>query len=207
MMNNYFNIALVLSIGIHLILLGGLPFNLIRSKKEPSRQPKIEFIKIQEQKSIRLAKETSFKKPPPYLDIKKELLNIEKTNEPLFKKPVAKSSLINAKEVVFLKSKEALDSLPAYINYYEKIREKVRSAAYTNFNSAVSGRIFLHFTLDNSGSLINIYLDENTSSNSGMLKRIAKISVESSSPFPKFPKELNHFKTLTFNLSIHFKTN
>jgi len=40
-----------------------------------------------------------------------------------------------------------------------------------------------------------------------ILKKIAEDSIEKSSPFPKFPKELAKFNTLTFNLSIQFKTN
>lgn len=93
------------------------------------------------------------------------------------------------------------------MNYYEKIRERIKKIAYENFNVNSSGKVFLNFTINNSGNLIAIYLDEKNSSAPQILKRIAKDSIEKSSPFPKFPKELEKFNTLTFNLSIQFKTN
>ena len=206
-MNNYFNLALGVSLCVHILLLGGIPFNIINFEKKSFHQPKTEFINEQPKELLRLAKDTSFKEPPPYLDLKKDILDIQKTKERIFTKPETKNSLTNIKEVVFLKSKDDMDSFPAYINYYEEIREKVKNAAYNSFRSRSTGRIYLNFTLDNSGNLVNIYLNNSTSTSSAILKRVAKDSVETSSPFPKFPKELGQFKTLTFNLAIHFKSN
>lgn len=209
-MRNYFNIALGLSITVHIIVLAGVPINQFLFRDQSLPQPKTEFMRVKKEapkKDLQITKETSLKEPPPYLDLQKQLLNLKKTSKVALKKPSIDNTILNAKEVVFIKSREELDAYPAYVNYYERIREKIRKEAYANFKFNLSGRIILSFIVNNRGQLIVINLDEKNSSHSGILQRIAERSIKNSSPFPKFPKELKKFKTLTFNLSIHFKSN
>ncbi|MBN2119438.1 MAG: TonB C-terminal domain-containing protein [Candidatus Omnitrophica bacterium] len=207
-MKSYFNRALAISLGLHIALMGGFPSRTaFKIKNEDVIQPKIEFVEIKKDKSIQLHEKPSLKDPPPYIDIKKELLSLKKTRNTAFEKPNSSSTILNTKEVVFQKTKDELDSFPAYINYYEQIRETIRRAAYSGFHSKTSGKVFLNFTVDNSGNLVSIYLDPDNSSQSRLLRRIAMDSIEASSPFPRFPSELTQFKTLTFNLSIHFRNN
>ena len=207
-MKRHFNTALTLSLGIHLALLGGLPNGLVlKSEDKKQIQPKIEFVEVEKKERIKLTERSAFQEPPPYVDLKKDLLSLKKTKNTALRKPAVSRASLSTKEVVFIKSREELDSFPAYINYYEQIRERVRRAAYSNFHSTSSSRVFLNFTVDNSGNLIAVYLDERNSSRSERLRTVAKNSIASSSPFPSFPKELKQFQTLTFNLSIHFRNN
>ena len=207
-MKSPFNTALALSLGLHLALLGSLPHILVSNVEDKKpKQPKIEFVEVEKKERIRLTKKNAFQEPPPYVDLKNDLLSLGKTKNTVLRKPTVNKTALSAKEVVFVKSKEELDSFPAYINYYERIREKVRQAAYSSFHSTSSGRVFLNFTVDNLGNLLAVYLDERSSSRSERLRTIAKKSIEVSSPFPEFPVELKQFQTLTFNLSIHFRNN
>lgn len=209
-MRNYFNIALGLSISIHIIILGGVPINLPIFRNQSLPQPKTEFIPVKKElpkRNLQIVKESSLKEPPPYLDLQKQLLNLKKARKTALKKPSINNTILNTKEVVFIKSREELDAYPAYVNYYERIRERIRKEAYRNFKFNVSGRIVLTFTVNNRGQLIIMNLDDKNSSHSSILRKIAQWSIKNSSPFPKFPNELKKFKTLTFNLSIHFKSN
>ena len=207
-MRSPFNTALALSLGLHLALLGGLPHVLVSNVEDKKpKQPKIEFVETEKKERLRLTKENIFQEPPPYVDLKNDLVSLKKAKNTALRKPTVNKTSLNAKEVIFVKSKEELDSFPAYINYYERIRERVRRAAYSSFHSTSSGRVFLNFTVDNVGNLLAVYLDERNSSRSERLRTIAKRSIEVSSPFPEFPSELRQFQTLTFNLSIHFRNN
>jgi len=207
-MKSYFPLALVISLGIHIAVIGGLPHFPFSSFKKPSlKSPETKFIEAKK-KEITSPKKIFSKIPPPYLDVKKEFFLTSKTKNNSFRKIQLKNDiLLNLKELILTKTKQELDSYPPYMNYYEKIREKIKKVAYENFNVNSSGKVFLNFTIDSSGNLIAIYLDEKNSSAPQILKKIAKDSIEKSSPFPKFPKELAKFNTLTFNLSIQFKTN
>ncbi len=207
-MKSYFPLALVISLGVHIVIIGGLPhFPLSSFKKSPLKSPETKFIEVKK-KEINPPKKIFSKIAPPYLDVKKELFSTSETKNNSFRKIKLKNDiLLNPKELILTKTKQDLDSYPPYMNYYEKIRERIKKIAYENFNVNSSGKVFLNFTINNSGNLIAIYLDEKNSSAPQILKRIAKDSIEKSSPFPKFPKELEKFNTLTFNLSIQFKTN
>ncbi|MCD6539455.1 MAG: TonB C-terminal domain-containing protein [Candidatus Omnitrophica bacterium] len=207
-MKNYFPLALVISLGIHIVIIGGLSHFPLSSFKKPSlKSPETKFIEVKKKK-ITSPKKIFSKIPPPYLDVKKEFfLSPEKKNNSFKKIQLKNDVLLNLKELILTKTKQELDSYPPYMNYYEKIREKIKKVAYENFNVNFSGKVFLNFTIDSSGNLITIYLDEKNSSAPQILKKIAEDSIEKSSPFPKFPKELAKFNTLTFNLSIQFKTN
>ena len=206
-MRNYFNWALVISIGIHLIILTGIPnFYSPSFKKTKLTPPKTEFIEIKKEK-INLPQKFFSETPPPYLELKKSLSQIRKIESISLKKIKLQTTILNPKELVLTKTKQELDSYPPYMDYYEKIREKIKETAYKNFTINSSGKVFINFTINNSGNLISLYLDEKNSNAPRTLKELAKSSIEKSAPFPKFPEELKRFRTLTFNLSIQFKSN
>ncbi len=214
-MNNWFNIALTISISIHIAIVGIAAYTSFDFKKNNTEQKReeteIKFTNVkpeQEKKQNLNDKRRIIKEPPPYLDLKEQLVNLEKTSKPQLKKPEIKDITMAKRKVVFNKPTEQLDSMPAYINYYEKIRNKIRKTAYSNYKSEISGKIFLNFTVNKEGELTEIALDQEQSiDSSDYLKNIALSSIRNSSPFPKFPKKLEKFGTLNFNLSIHFKRN
>ncbi len=209
-MKSFFNIALILSAGIHIAIIGFSPFNPFDFYRNVPEDPKTEFIKIEQRqikKEAKLSNKTPLKEPPPYLDLKDQLVSLKKTENIMLEKPQIERPERNKKSVIFTKPRQKLDSMPAYINYYEKIRNKIRKAAYSNYMPTESGKILLNFTVDLKGKLLDIELKEGQTVKSNYLSRLAISSIKNSSPFPKFPAELKEFGTLTFNLSIHFKSN
>jgi len=209
-MKSFFNLALLLSAGIHIIIIGFSPYNPFDFTKTFNKDPKTEFTKIEQKElkeEINLADKVHLQEPPPYLDIKNQLVTLKKTEKPILQKPQITRPERSKKSVVFTKPPQKLDSIPAYINYYEKIRNKIKNAAYSNYIPTESGKIFLNFTVDTKGGLLDISFQEGKPIKSNYLAELALQSIKKSSPFPEFPQELKEFGTLTFSLSIHFKSN
>lgn len=209
-MKNNFVIPLGLSVGIHLLVLAGPSFSLPGFKKETSKKTQVRFIpsdSVKVFKKIRRPyKKENFSKAPPYLDLKKQLLTLKKINRVKLRKPLLlKKSNFLSKEILLSKPREKLDSLPAYVNYYENIREKIRKNAYVYYQEDFSGKVSLSFVLDNKGRLIQVETEDRQVSY--YLRTIALKSIEEASPFPEFPPELEKYKTLAFKLTIHFKKN
>ena len=92
------------------------------------------------------------------------------------------------------------------MGYYRLIRERIRNSAYHNYNSQKKGEVLLSFLIGKDGSLKEVDLDPQSIKN-GNLRKIALRSVQESAPFPKFPKELQRYTRLQFNISIYFKNN
>lgn len=90
------------------------------------------------------------------------------------------------------------------MSYYQLVREKIRRAAFRNYNGSEKGEIVLSFVISSDGYLQKIMLIEGSSPTSGYLEGIAISSVKSASPFPAFPKELN-YSQLPFKLVIVFE--
>jgi len=204
-----FKTALILSLVFHLIAITFLPGKLLNTDRIRSPQIKTEFISPKNEFAIRKAISLlkPVKKAPPYLDMKKQMLGLKPSRNLFLKKPKINKGQMASKEIIFTKPKEKLDSLPAYINYYDNIRRKIRETAYSYYNISKSGRVFLNFTIDKSGKLINVSIDGNKSSAEEGLKNKAVKSIKDSVPFPSFPPDLKQFESLTFSLSIYFKSN
>lgn len=210
-MNSYFNFALIISVILHITIIGIAAFGPFSMKqKQKPKKAETDLVKIEEKQT----QETKIKKrdkliktPPPYLDLKDQLLNLKENNRPNFKNTEIKKVTRAKKKVVFNKPKESLDSMPAYVNYYEKIRNKIRNFAYSSYKKDISGKILLTFTVLHTGNIKNININQNKSTNSNYLHNIALQSIKKASPFPEFPDKLSEFKKLNFNLSIHFKRN
>jgi len=204
-----FKTALALSLAFHLAVITFLPRKFLNTEKTTARQIKTEFIspknKILSRKVIRPLKPA--KKAPPYLDMKKQMLGLKPSRNLLLNKPKINKGQMASKEIIFTKPKEKLDSMPAYINYYDNIRRRIKQTAYSYYNTSKSGRVFLNFTIDKTGKLINVSIDENKSSAPAGLKDKALKSVKGSVPFLSFPPDLKQFESLTFSLSIYFKSN
>jgi len=150
------------------------------------------------------------KTPPPF---------VEKTSPPAAAaKPVAalkpdtfKPALVQA-EAAYLKKKISLPEMadpqktnnPSYMSYYQLVREKIRRAAFRNYNSKETGEVGLSFVISSDGTLQRVMLIEGSTSASGYLEGIAISSVKAASPFPSFPKELD-YPSLPFKLAIVFE--
>ena len=210
-MKKHLNLAIGLSLAIHTVIFAGLPpffhaqhKSINKEKGEKVRE--IEIVPQEIEKTIK-AREVDFpewKSAPPYIDnIMDRLLKNTINNLSLNKARMIEES---PKGIVLSEapSEEDLKRMPAYMDYYHLIRERIKNNAYQLYKSKEEGEIFLSFTLFNNGNLESFYLGEE-SVNSKRLRGTALKSVEHASPFPFFPRELKTYDRLRFNISICFK--
>lgn len=146
---------------------------------------------------------TDKRQAPPFID--KIALPVP-ANSPARDKPTGIKSpgvdfkkRITTPEIDYAKVKS-----PAYMNYYELIREKIRKCAYQNYFSSETGNVYAAFTVLSNGSLSNIKIIDAKTNASNYLKETAKKSVYAATPFPAFPKELD-YPELSFNVVIAFE--
>jgi len=206
-MKNYLWLFLLLSLGLHILLFAGLPSHFKNNKKAKALTKDMEVISekmVETRKNISLDQNQS-KKPPPYM---KNFLGrlIVKKNIPALIKP--EFAELNIKKIILseIPHDKKLKKIPAYMDYYHIIREKIKKNAYRNYRTKDKGIIFLTFTIANNGKLENVYLDKN-SINNRFLKTVALQRIQKASPFPAFPKELQKYEHLQFDISIYFKNN
>ena len=209
-MKNYWNLALIISVAIHTALITGLPSLPSRNitlKKE--KQPKTE-IKMMPQKIEKIIKrEEKLKKmenPPPFVDNFMRRLIPGKRTSPTFNKPkiIAKTT-----KVVTLSETprdEKLKKIPAYMDYYRFIREKIRETAFNHYDSRTEGEVFVSFVITNNGNVDTLSVGQESAAEKS-LQKIALQSVKNAAPFPPFPPELKDYARLHFNISIYFKNN
>jgi outer membrane biosynthesis protein TonB len=100
---------------------------------------------------------------------------------------------------------KALKKIPAYANYYHLIRDKIRTKAFSYYDSSTVGDMYLVFTVLSDGRLENLSVKEKESLGSEFLRQIAISSIKDASPFPPFPDELKKYEHLQFSVSISFK--
>jgi len=147
--------------------------------------------------------------PPPFID--REALT--RANMRAMRKEVVfdRPALVNKPDIIAVKKKITLPAIdmakignPSYINYYQLVREKIRRAAYQNYNRNETGEVYITFVISEAGYLKEVRLVEEKTQAADYLKEIALASVRNASPFPNFPKELD-YSQLTFNVVISFE--
>jgi len=209
---NGWNLALCLSLTIHLAVFAAIPRIIMRdSTVKTKNKPKeieiiTETIKRPKSRLIRKYQKPMLKEtPPPYLNnlmnkvftIKNNTINIDKPR-------ILDRNLKNIILAKLPKEKE-LRKNPAYMDYYQLIRERIRLKAYRYYNSDKQGEVFLTFIISNDGKLEGLYLNNTSSSDKGLVE-ISLRSIKDASPFPAFPPQLK-YPQLQFNISIYFKNN
>jgi len=205
---------LCLSLAIHIAIFAVIPRIIIRNSlpRKENKPKEIEIItETIRRKKPRLARKEYprpiLKEPvPPYLNkiankiftIKHKDVNIDKPNIMLDN---------NLKNIILAKlpKEEELRRNPAYMDYYQLIRERIRAKAYRYYNSGRKGEVFLTFIISNDGKLKGLYLNS-TSSEDKDLVEVSLRSIKDASPFPPFPPQLK-YPRLQFNISIYFKNN
>jgi TonB family protein len=218
-----FQIALLISVITHGVILVQNSHLKLFATKKIEQKLEVSYIKnLQELKIepiIAPPKKESFMKssskimaqksiPPPFIDKEnifrnsKEILSQKYTfNKPSFIKP----------DIIAIRKKITLPPIgldkinnPTYISYYQIVREKIRRAAYQNYNRAEVGEEYLSFAILSDGSLKEVQLVQEKSSPSAYLREIALRSIKEASAFPNFPKELD-YPQLSFNVVISFE--
>ena len=95
---------------------------------------------------------------------------------------------------------------PKYLSYNETIRQKIRQRAYAYVDHPdfKAGEVYLTFVLGADGVLKQIKIIEDKTHANNYLRSIGQRSIQESSPFSPFPKDLS-YPELTFNVVISFE--
>lgn len=220
--NRVFLAALIISVTAHgLILLQNTHFpHFLRQKKEEKIE--LSYIK-QPEKEVPPEKPQPLKKEPflklPAKITADKLLSFAKRekinkNNRQFSQDARfnlnRPTLIKP-DIIAIKKKITIPPIeinkinnPAYINYYQVVREKIRRAAYHNYLRIEIGEVYLSFVVSHDGLVKEMRLNEDKSSPNLYLHQTALNSIKDASPFPGFPKELD-YPQLSFNVVISFE--
>ncbi len=229
--NRLFINALLISFFLHAGLVVFLSIKKAQLKIKPQNKIDVSYQRIkevqQEQpkaakiKKIDLAKEDQ--KTSHQVDILSKKNNLPEMLDPTLKDVAKfdKSVAFNTKEmpsqlsalggerkidVPVLKSEKITN--PKYLSYNDTIRQKIRQRAYIYIDNPdfESGEVYLTFVVFSNGTLSQVKVIEEKTHASEYIKNIGIRSIQESSPFPSFPKDLN-YPELTFNVVISFKLN
>jgi outer membrane biosynthesis protein TonB len=214
--------AFIISAIIHAGLFA--PFynqHLLRQELEKKNTTVVDYVVLKEiATAIATNKEVVIKKPETLrVDIQKEI-TVKPQPAAQVKaddKKSAKSSKL--KERTKAHKKDALKNAPVtaaqkeaqvkqnkdYINYYQLIREKIRSRLKDNYQYYNrEGEVRLSFVLTQNGSLLSYAIDRANSTQDEVLLNITTTSLKAVSPFPALPRSLSMSK-MSFNIVISFK--
>jgi hypothetical protein len=96
---------------------------------------------------------------------------------------------------------------PVYVSYYQIVRNRIKDRAYFNYVNAGkfdAGEVYLAFMLDSNGAIKEIHIVEERTRANQHLRQVSMRSIQESSSFPPFPKELN-YPELSFNVVISYE--
>ncbi|RJP28831.1 MAG: hypothetical protein C4533_03305 [Candidatus Omnitrophota bacterium] len=215
-----FQIALLISLFLHSAIFIQANFFHNNPAKIKEKEVEINYLKeIKQVKEKQLFKsellEMKAPKAAPDSSLLKPIIEKDKfipgnktpgLTEPVFKKPTyAKPDIISVKKKISLPPIDLnkIDN-PSYISYYQIVRERIKRAAYQNYNGQETGETQITFIIDADGTLRDARLIQEKSSASQYLKKITLDSIDEASPFPPFPKELD-YPQLSFNVVISFE--
>jgi len=224
-------IAIVLSFGLHLVLLSPVP-GIGKSQRDAApKSVEVTYVTAVEEKptqkkavaaqpppaqaaKVTLKDETPTAKPKETpaqkdKDTKQEMPSIAKTDQKRRSDEVLPSK---KNEAAFLP--EATIDLTAItphagdsesLNFLTSVRDKISIYVHRNYSPSMGeGEALLHFILNSDGSVQSVdIIDDGSRSNDG-LKRLCIESIRLSSPFKAFPKALD-LPTATFKITISFK--
>ena len=214
--------AIVISAIIHAGLFA--PFynqHLLRQELEKKNTVVVDYVILKEiAAAIATDKEVVLKAPEtPRIDIQKE---VAVKPQPAVQgkadnKKNAKSGKLkertksHKRDAVKDSSKEAakyeaqLKQDKDYVNYYQLIREKIRSRLKDNYQYySREGEVYLSFVLTQNGSLLSYAIDRSKSTQDEVLLHITATSLKAISPFPALPRSLSMSK-MSFSIVISFK--
>jgi outer membrane biosynthesis protein TonB len=222
MAEDFFLLALILSLTAHLTVGGGSMF----IKKEESTKVKTRKMEVLYSKPKKEEPKPELKKPKPVEDIplpekvEKITLHDSLSSVVLVKEHVqqqdplkvyervpdkVRSFNMAAKKTVSVPplQSEKINN-PSYANYYSLVRGRIKQRAYFNYSEYYAGEVYLTFILTKDGTLKELQILEQRTTGGQYLRTIGLKSVKEAVPFPPFPKELN-YPELTFNVVISFQ--
>ncbi|MDP3730791.1 MAG: hypothetical protein Q8R14_04635 [Candidatus Omnitrophota bacterium] len=214
--------AFIISAMIHAALF--TPFynqHLLRQELEKKNTVVVDYVILKEiAAAIATNKEIVLKRPKtPRIDIQKEI-TVKPQPAPQVKSDNRKSAksdrlkertMSHKRDAVKDPSGEAakketqLKQSRDYVNYYQLIRERIRSRLKDNYQYYNrEGEVHLSFVLTQNGSLLSYAIDRSKSTQDEVLLQITAASLKAISPFPALPRSLSMSK-MSFNVVISFK--
>jgi len=144
-------------------------------------------------------------KPQPANQVKADDKNSARSKELKAKAKSRRRDAAKDPSAEAAKKEARLKQSTDYVNYYQLIREKIRSRlkeSYQYYNR--EGEVYLSFVLTQNGSLLSYSIDHSKSTQDQVLLNITATSIKAISPFPALPRSLSSSK-MSFNLAISFK--
>ena len=146
--------------------------------------------------------------PPPYIDREKVFA---RSSMPVSKSANFTKPAFLTVDSLAIKRKITLPPIdmgkidnPAYISYYQIVREKIRRSAFQNYTRGETGEVYISFVISRDGYLKDVRLVEEKSVRSVYLRGVALKSISDVVPLPDFPKDLDYAQ-LSFNIVISFE--
>lgn len=221
----FFRIALVISFVLHSFILFGFFQSRAELKqleeklKEKKRDMNFEVKPKKEFKPVNVKKIKPESSPPKYRssEVKKtrdSAMPLVRENKPVLnhfqsldKRPEKLKGIKVSRQVAVPVLQSSKIDSPAYVTYYQIVRDRIRQKAqeaYNSYEQVKSGNVYMTFILLANGELKQIRIIKDKSVPDAYLHRIGLESVDLASPFPAFPEELK-YPELTFNIVITFQ--
>lgn len=220
MTEDFFLLALILSLSVHLTVGGGSM--LIKNKEEKKVKTRKMEVLYTKPKKEELKAEPQKPKPVEELPqiAEKITLHDSLSSVVLVKEHVQQQDPLKVYERVPEKVRsfnmaakktvsvpplqsEKINN-PSYANYYSLVRGRIKQRAYFNYSEYYAGEVYLTFILTSDGTLKELQIIEQKTTGGQYLRTIGLKSVKEAVPFPPFPKELR-YPELTFNVVISFQ--
>ena len=220
LINKPFKAALLFSIGVHAVLLSPMSGLVNRPHEKQDTHMEVTYIEIEEEELIKeiiareapevtlkkempapakIEKETDTEEAPPQEEIRKEATKQKETSKKEIKKIFSENEVLDLNAISHLKGTS--DSL----NYLKDIRDKISRYVHRKYSAGMGkGNVVLHFVLNYNGSVRSARVIRETTGENRVLKDLCLDSIYNSSPFRRFPSELdlNH---AAFKIHISFK--
>jgi len=195
--------------------------HILRQELEKKNTIIVDYVILKEiATAITTNKEITLKRPEtPRIDIQKEIAvkpqpasQVKADNRKSTKSSKLKERTTSHKrDAVKDSSEEAakkevqLKQSKDYVNYYQLIREKIRSRLKDNYQYYNrEGEVHLSFVLTQNGSLLSYAIDRSKSTQDEVLLHITATSLKAISPFPALPRSLS-ISRMSFNIMISFR--
>lgn len=220
--NDRFYVCLGLSLAIHTLFF--IPFSLMavgvpheskpievfyeQTKKQVALIPSHEYMDQQKKSGAPLKIEKALSANTQTIRdfIKKEIFKEKEGSKAIIEKPWKADENASLKVSINLPDVPGESyKTPEYKSYYQIIREKIRKYAYYYYKEIQEGEVFLTFSINSGGELIEAAVNQKKSTSDEYLKAIALKSVKEASPYPKFPEKLKNKNKLSFNVIISFE--
>jgi len=228
--NRVFSIALSVSLAAHVVLIAALSYTNLQYSRRIKKNMEVvyraqkavgmkaslplpDFKTLKEQRLMSpksLAEQELARRLTPNVDktaIKAGMPKIEVGKLDKAQKQTLKTPAIEGKRQVSVPfiGAEKINN-PKYINYHDRIRNKIKSRAYLYIDNPdfEVGEVYVTFVVAASGEVTAVKIIEEKSQANEYLRGVGLRSVKESSPFPPFPDDLK-YPELTFNVIISFE--